>query len=49
MVGWLSFPLRQRLDQLRERLAQDSRCQQVLTGSWESDRGLSVRAAAAGD
>lgn len=30
-------PLRQRLDQLRERLAQDSRCQQVLTGSWESD------------
>ena len=30
-------PLRQRLEQLREQLAHDCRCQQVLAGSWESD------------
>ena len=30
-------PLRQRVDQLREQLAHDCRCQQALAGSWESD------------
>ena len=51
------FPLlRQRLDQLRKRLVHDSRCQQVLTGSWESDEAclfallrLAIDCRAAGD
>lgn len=50
------LPLRKRVEQLRERLAYDCRCQQALEGSWESDEAcmfallqLVIECRAAGD